>query len=345
MVKDTSSPSDSRPSTASDRTHSPGPDERPSAPELTQELAQLLAASIAQNQSSRTPGGGAPTNAELTSLANLVSAAKGPRAMAPVFKDGLSALSYTLPRPSPDAPAGPSLDPEPDDEPMPIPSTWRQPSPGEDDRGFRQQMGAALLGLLAGLMIVVPTVLWLSGWFDAQKGPARQAQTAVLAPAAGKAAPEPKTTEVRAVKVQVRPIEKQGEAAAQFMTGSVDAPRPIVAQPKPVAEPPTLPVPAVAPVAAARLAEPSVRLQELLAEATRRVESGDIAGAREALAGAEDGTHGGVTLALAETYDPNMLAAWGARGVTADVAKARALYRRAAGLGVARAQTRLEALQ
>jgi len=37
---------------------------------------------------------------------------------------------------------------------MPIPSTWRQPVVPEGDRWFRQQMGAAALGLVAGLLIV-----------------------------------------------------------------------------------------------------------------------------------------------------------------------------------------------
>ena len=56
-----------------------------SAGNLTQELAQLLAASIAQNQANRARGG-VPTNAELTSLANLVSAAAAhQRTLAPVF--------------------------------------------------------------------------------------------------------------------------------------------------------------------------------------------------------------------------------------------------------------------
>jgi TPR repeat protein len=40
-----------------------------------------------------------------------------------------------------------------------------------------------------------------------------------------------------------------------------------------------------------------------------------------------------------------MLAAWGSRGVSADVARARALYRKALNLGVANAQHRLDALR
>ena len=49
--------------------------------------------------------------------------------------------------------------------------------------------------------------------------------------------------------------------------------------------------------------------------------------------------------ALAETYDPNMLAAWGARGWAADVGQARALYRKALAGGISRAQSRLDALK
>ena len=92
---------------------------------------------------------------------------------------------------------------------------------------------------------------------------------------------------------------------------------------------------------------PAVQIQsnDLIAQALRRVENGDVAGAREMLAAAEDGTHGLVAFALAETYDPNMLLAWGTRGVVADVVRARALYRKALNLGVATAHGRLEALK
>ena len=61
---------------------------------LTQELAQLLAALIAQSQANK---GGALTNAEVTSLANLVSAAAARRTIPPASKDGLSTLTYMPP--------------------------------------------------------------------------------------------------------------------------------------------------------------------------------------------------------------------------------------------------------
>jgi hypothetical protein len=294
----------------------------------------LLAASIAQNQSARVP-----TNAELTSLANLVSVASGQRTLAPVFKDGLSALSYaqpqSQPRPAHEHQAMPSLELGHDDEPMPIPSTWRRPAAHDEDRWVRHQMGAAVLGLAAGLMIVVPTVLWLSGWFDPQKAkPAAVSRVAAVSSDSKASADAPA---VRAVKVQVRPVERPPEAAQQYVTGSIE-PRSAVQAVLPVE-------PAPAATAVARLIEPKARLEELLTQAAQRIERGDVAGAREVLAGADDGAQGPVTFALAETYDPNMLAAWGSRGIVADVAKARALYRKAASLGIARAQTRLEALK
>jgi len=299
---------------------------------LTQELAQLLAASIAHSQQSgRLPPGGVPTNSELASLASIVSASIGQRTPAPPFKDGLSSLS--LANRARHGHAAEPLDAGHDDEPMPIPSTWREPRLSDDDRWYRQQMGAALLGLLAGLMIVVPTVLWLSGWFDPQQAKLAGAGR-LAASATGDARPaEPRT---------VRAASPQGRAAepAQAVTGSVEL-RPAAAdEAKPVVPPPPVPV-----VSTARLVDPRERLDEVLAAAARRIEAGDVLGAREVLAGADDGTQGAVTFALAETFDPNMLAAWGSRGVSADVAKARALYRKALSLGAARAQARLDALQ
>jgi hypothetical protein len=327
------------------------------------ELAQLLAASIAQSQAGKGRTG-IPTNADLTSLANLVSAAQGQRTLAPVFKDGLSSLSYSQARPAQGAAQAPlDIGHHHDDEPMPIPSTWRQPMAHDEEGWMRQQMGAAFVGLLAGLAIVVPTVLWLSGVFDSGKvkvaGSARTSSPPVgTVTLDAKAAAD--ASESRTVKVQVRPVERSEppapQSAAQYVTGSVDAKPPVPAS-VPVLRPVTPPQPvpaahsaAVASVVAtattaARLVEPSTRLEELLTQVRQRVESGDVGGARELLSNAEEGSQGAAVFALAETYDPNMLAAWGTRGVAADVAKARALYRKALSLGAERAQIRLDALK
>src|SRR5262249_43954025 len=138
------------------------------------------------------------------------------------------ALSYSQSRPKPLQVAEPELD---DDEPMPIPSTWRQPSYGDDDKWYRQQMGAALLGLTAGLMIVVPTVLWMSGWLEPRKGKPN------AAPQVAAGVVDLKPAEVRTMKVQVLPMEKPTEAVAQYVTGSIEPQA--AASPAPVEEQPS----------------------------------------------------------------------------------------------------------
>ena len=159
MVRDAYSVDGQQPSDEADSSNTQGLplDIRGHTANLTQELAQLLAASIAQGQTGQRAG--TPTGAELASLAALVSASQNQRSMAPSFKDGLSSLSYS---PPPRASSGQGVqltEHHHDDEPMPIPSTWRQPTVNNDDRWYRQQMSAAVLGLVAGLMVVVPAVL------------------------------------------------------------------------------------------------------------------------------------------------------------------------------------------
>jgi hypothetical protein len=48
---------------------------------------------------------------------------------------------------------------------------------------------------------------------------------------------------------------------------------------------------------------------------------------------------------LGETFVPNVLAAWGALGATADVAISRSLYGRALAGGMDQARARLKALE
>ena len=330
MVRDGYSADGQQPSDEADGSNTQGIplDIRGHSANLTQELAQLLAASIAQGQTGQRAG--TPTGSELASLAALVSASQNQRPMAPAFKDGLSSLSYSPPQRAP-AGQGIQLADHHDDEPMPIPSTWRQPTVNNDDRWYRQQMSAAVLGLVAGLMVVVPAVLWLSGWLG---GPQTRASVA-RQPAVEHKTADIRTADVKPVRVQVRPVERS-EVAAQYVTASVEA-RPVTIEPPPVVEQVPAPVPRIEP--------PRSKADDLLAQAERRIESGDISGAREVLGSSEGTASGPVIFALAETYDPNMLAAWGTRGVAADVTKAKSLYFKARDLGVARAQLRLEQLK
>jgi hypothetical protein len=85
--------------------------------------------------------------------------------------------------------------------------------------------------------------------------------------------------------------------------------------------------------------------EPLVQEARERIERGDVAGARDLLANADTDPTGLVLFALGESYDPNMLAAWGMRGISADIEKAKGLYAAALSLGYAAARQRLDALQ
>jgi hypothetical protein len=296
--------------------------------DLTHELAQLLAATIAQRQLNHSLPASAPP------ALNLAGLSAQQRILEPTFKDGLSALAYKQPR---GTSLVPSIDLNGDDEPMPIPSTWREPAAGENDRWLRQQMGATLLGLCAGLLVVVPIVLWLSGWLgEAQKSRPRSTETAI-------APIEPRSGEVKTVKVQVRPVDRAPQTAAQYVTGSIDG-RAAAEPPRPVEQTASLAV-LRAPELPIRGEPPARQVDDRLAEAKQRIENGDVSGARDVLSAVEGSAPGPISFALAETYDPNMLAAWGTRGAIADVARAKALYHKSLAFGMSRAQSRLEALQ
>ena len=103
MVKDALSDSDHRPALA-DGLGRESDDELLRSPvgNLTQELAQLLAASIVQNQASKDACWRAHQRRAARASADLVSAAAAQRTIAPAFKDG---LFDARPTPSP----GPSL--------------------------------------------------------------------------------------------------------------------------------------------------------------------------------------------------------------------------------------------
>ena len=346
------------------------------APNLTKELAQLLAASIAQSQqteafpvretaapvsTSASSGAGTPTNAELASLSAIMAGTQSVRKPLPRFRDDLATLNYTrsqstqassaetsasATRPAspgesralvPAGGAEPASIPQPlapaqhayahntaatfeahhDDEPMPIPSTWREKSRHDEDRPLSRQLGAALVGLAAGLVVVVPAVLWLTGVIGPQ---GKRAETA-----AARATDRP--------VVKIRPIEPPTESATFY---SNETPGTAAADPGPVTT-----------ASMARVAAPvdaTQQIEQVLVQARQKIDGGDVAGARDLLAGEDNGS-AAIAFALAETFDPNMLAAWGSRGITADVQRARALYGRALDMGYGRAMARLDALR
>ena len=249
---------------------------------LTQELAKLLAAAIAQGQTGQRRAG-TPTGAELASLAALVSASQNQR-------EGVQLTEHHH-----------------DDEPMPIPSTWRQPAVNNDDRWYRQQMSGAVLGLVAGLMVMVPAVLWLSGWLG---GPQVRASLAHRQPAVEQKAPAAQTAYFRPVRVQIHPIERS-DASWALVRASKDATEPLfVVKPFPSEASDTI---------------PTVRRDLVLAARMNRAAT---------------------ALALGRTYDPSfLLRQGGIAWQHADVLKARTYYRTALALGDMRALPRLAALQ
>jgi hypothetical protein len=147
----------------------------------------------------------------------------------------------------------------------------------------------------------------------------------------------PKPSDIKTAKVQVQPVNRTGnEPATKLTSGGFEAKLPAADAPRKAEPVDTAKAPEI---------HEHGHTDEILARAARRIENGDIAGARELLAGAELQASGQAAFALAETYDPNMLTAWGTRGAVADAAKARALYAKALNLGVGKAMARLEGLR
>jgi TPR repeat protein len=85
--------------------------------------------------------------------------------------------------------------------------------------------------------------------------------------------------------------------------------------------------------------------ERFMARARELVEQGNISAARSMLERAVERGNARALFALAETYDSNMLSAWGTVGMQGDVAKARELYGKALAGGVEEAKARLKALQ
>lgn len=82
----------------------------------------------------------------------------------------------------------------------------------------------------------------------------------------------------------------------------------------------------------------------LMARASALLAQGDIGAARTVLERALDAGSVKASFALAETYDPNILARWGTFGTRGDASKARELYEKASADGIREAKARINAL-
>jgi TPR repeat protein len=86
-------------------------------------------------------------------------------------------------------------------------------------------------------------------------------------------------------------------------------------------------------------------IARLLARASQFLSQGNVSTARMFLEVAVEKGSAPATFALAETYDPAVLAAWGTIGTQGDPAKARDLYEKALAGGVQEATDRLKSLR
>ncbi|MGY3590481.1 chromosome segregation ATPase [Bradyrhizobium sp. USDA 4341] len=82
----------------------------------------------------------------------------------------------------------------------------------------------------------------------------------------------------------------------------------------------------------------------LVARASSLLRQGDVGAARLVLERAVEMGSAQASFALAETYDPLVLAKWGTYGTRSDATKAKALYARADAAGIKEAKARLDAL-
>lgn len=173
---------------------------------------------------------------------------------------------------------------------------------------FRYQLAMGLIGFIGGLVLVIPAVLWLAppGPADARWGPR---------PPAGSA-------EIRTTSSASKPVLAAAPSIAERQ--------------RPVAATPALPEPE--PVTPAQV-------DEMLMAARTLIRSGQVLGARRVLERRELQSAGEALFMLAETYDPNVLAALGATGVLAEATMARRHYEAALAKGVVAAAHRLEALE
>ncbi|MFN3744601.1 MAG: hypothetical protein ACK4TL_07850 [Hyphomicrobiaceae bacterium] len=225
--------------------------------------------------------------------------------------------------------------------PEPMPLSWLSPVRPQPPSALVRHLGSAALGLTVGLAIAVPAVLWQKGRIDpvrsvanvaANFGLASAAPTAAVVTEVREAAPAAEAPRVTRRAV-VAPVEVARPAVKEQATASA-----AVAVLKPAPVPP--PVVEVTPV----LSE-AAKAEALLEDARRLMSEGDFRTARSVL---EDQTVAALPAArflLAETYDPNYLAARGVRSVRAEVPRAIELYRLALDGGIEAARQRISALR
>jgi len=197
------------------------------------------------------------------------------------------------------------------DERMPIPSTWRPtpPAPAQPPSWVARQIKAGLLGFALGLAAVIPSVLWLTGHFGARPDLASMTNGLIRAPT-------------------------QRDVPNRIKAASATSPATLIVTPQAAVK------------ASAPTPEPNnqAAIESLLARAREMISDGNMLRARSILDDPILAENPDATFVLAETFDPNILAATGTREVRAEVERARMLYGKALAGGVEAARNRLQGL-
>ncbi len=194
-----------------------------------------------------------------------------------------------------------------DDAEMPIPSTWRDPNGLAATPADVAPWRTGFLGLFVGLCLTLPSVLWLTGHSTVPLAWLGIARVETAARSPGAAFTAEISCPVSAGRGASEPVSSDGSTRAP--TAGNESP------------------------------------SGVLTTAELLIAGGDIVLARNLLETSVAPKSAEILFALAETYDPNMLAAWGVRDLRADSDQARSLYERALAAGIGKARHRLQGLQ
>ena len=223
--------------------------------------------------------------------------------------------------------------------PEPMPISWLSPVKPQPPSVIVRNLSSGALGLAVGLTLAVPLVLWQKGRIDPVGA------VAGIASNFGFAAAAPATTATAAIEVRA-PVAETPRAVPRTLTVPVETVRPAQREPAKASAAVAViqPVPGAIVEVAPVLSEAD-KAAALLDDARRLIGEGDFRRARSVLENQTISALPEARFLLAETYDPNYLAARGVSSVRAEVPRAVELYRQALDGGVEAARQRIGALR
>lgn len=174
---------------------------------------------------------------------------------------------------------------------------------------LRYHLGMGLIGFLGGLALVVPFVLWSSGATTTSDASGLSTPAALSDAVTADTSRRPALVSVPTIAARESAVGAAGITHSESLRGS---------------------------------ASDTI---ETIETARNHIRAGEIEAARRLLSQPEIAGSSHALFMLAETYDPNVLAALGATGVLAEAEMARRYYQAALDEGVEAAAPRLEALE